>query len=181
MTNNLDGSEINKIVSFDFATVRKNFIILKINDALQYSININSVDMPFGIEDYNDKKILNFELRNDKNYHYNYYSHFNSIDSKLIELINSPNTQINLKQIFNNKTFVPTPKKSIFGHTIRTHITTTSQIYVLVKNNKKIILPHSDKSKYFGDIHLILRGLWYNDTSYGLYWMIDNINVKKIM
>jgi hypothetical protein len=168
---------IQKINSIEFASIKKNFILLKINESLQYSIFINSIEMPFGIEMFNSNKILNIEFRNDNNQHYNVYTHLLSIDEKIIDLINSTKI-INLKQIFNNKTFVSSIKESMLGHLLRTHITSNSEIYILSKNKSKIILPNINKCS--GNVKLTLRGLWYNDLTFGLYWIVNSVNVTKM-
>ena len=128
---NSNSNDIQKINSIEFATIKKNFILLKINESLQYSIFINSIEMPFGIEVFNSNKILNIEFKSDNNQHYNIYTHLLSIDERIIDMIKSNNIPINLKHIFNNKTFVSSIKESMLGHLLRTHITSNSEIILI--------------------------------------------------
>jgi len=139
-------------------------------------INLTNVLLPFGCEKYNDKLILNIELENN--------NINNNIISKLEVLeknFQNQNLKSNLQTINNikNKGIISVLKKSKLGTIIRSHILKNTNIYIKKKDGEKIEIPYSDLQNTSCNINLLIQGFWINSNTYGLYIIVDNIEILK--
>lgn len=158
---NIDNINID---SLNIYNINKKYYNILCNNE-QIIINKLLCHIPFGIEKYNDKILLNIELleNNDNN---NLLSKINSIENYIIKKF--PN--LGLLSCF---------KKSKLGHLLRTHFLKNTICYILKKNNEKIIIDECNLKLSDCEIDLTLKGIWINDNNYGLYFVINSIKIIK--
>ena len=152
----------------------KKFINI-LEDTHQIRLTLNNVLLPFGTEKYNDKNIINIELEKDNNTHNNYISILDSIENKVKN--KEINLDINALQNLINKTFLPTMKTSKLGYLLRTHLLSSTEIFILKKNNDKLLIDSSNLNNSTCNLSLLLKGMWITESNYGLYWEINSIQV----
>jgi hypothetical protein len=140
-------------------------------------IKLNNIFIPFGVEKFNNKHILNLEFDKNINTHNNYISVLSSLENKINNKIYD--TEINVESILVNKLFTTSLKESILGHILRTHITDSTEIFILKKDLSKMPIDKENLKGTNVNIELTLKGLWVNDEKYGLYWNINNIQIIK--
>lgn len=140
-------------------------------------IKLNNIFIPFGVEKFNNKNILNLEFDKNINTHNNYVSVLSSLENKINN--KSYDTEINVESILVNKIFTTSLKESILGHILRTHITDSTEIFILKKDLSKMQIDKENLKGTNVNIELTLKGLWVNDEKYGLYWNINNIQITK--
>lgn len=130
-------------------------------------INIKNLicHIPFGIEKFNDKILLNIELL-DSNENNNILSKIDSIQNIIINK-------------FSNLGLISCIKKSKLGYLLRTHFLKSTECYILKKNNEKIIIDECNLNLSDCEIDLTLKGIWINDNNFGLYFVINSIKVIK--
>jgi hypothetical protein len=130
-------------------------------------INIKNLicHIPFGIEKFNDKILLNIELL-DSNENNNILSKIDSIQNIIINK-------------FPNLGLISCIKKSKLGYLLRTHFLKSTECYILKKNNEKIIIDECNLNLSDCEIDLTLKGIWINDNNFGLYFVINSIKVIK--
>ena len=159
--------------------ILKNKKFINVLDGSQIvKLTLNNVLLPFGVEKYNDKNIINLELENNNNTHNNYISVIDAIENKVKN--KDINIDINCHQNLINKTFLPTFKKSKLGYLLRTHLLSNTEIYILKKNNDKMLIDSSNLSNATCDLTISLKGIWIKDDSYGLYWSLSECEIVKI-
>ena len=129
------------------------------------NININNALIPFGVEKYNDKLILNLELfeTNDNN----------NIISKIEALENE------IQKYFKNMGIIKTLKKSKIGYLVRSHYLKSTECYILKKNGEKMMIDESNLQNAECGFNLLIKGIWVNDNNYGLYIIIHSIKINK--
>jgi hypothetical protein len=129
------------------------------------NININNALIPFGVEKYNDKLILNVELfeTNDNN----------NIISKIEALENE------IQKYFKNMGIIKTLKKSKIGYLVRSHYLKSTECYILKKNGEKMMIDESNLQNAECGFNLLIKGIWVNDNNYGLYIIINSIKINK--
>jgi hypothetical protein len=161
MTNLLD---IN-INDLQFYHSGKNYY--NINDNMGKQIIINNLNghLPFGVEKFNDKILLNIELL-DTNENNNIISIIESIEKNISNKF--PNIGLNC-----------CVKKSKLGHIIRTHILKNTECYILKKNQEKMLIDQINLKLSDAEINLTIKGIWTNDNNYGLYIVVNSIKVIK--
>lgn len=138
---------------------------------------LENIFIPFGAELYNDNYIVNLEFEKVNNLHNNYISVIQSLEKNIIN--NNFETEINVNGSIINKKFFTSIKDSKLGHILRTHLTKTTEIFILKKNNTKFYLDKENLKGVSGNIEIGLKGMWINDESYGFYWNINSIQVTK--
>lgn len=136
--------------------------------------------IPFGFENYKNKKILNIEIPNNNRAH-NFMATIQHMDSIFEQLFCSETLQNTLKyniskDIINNlknKTFVNSIKLSNkYSPKIRTH----AKHHVKIKNkNGNILMPLSDLKKTWCVCEIILDSIWINENLYGLLYHVNEI------
>lgn len=158
----------------------KNFITLFSALSTPFEFNLENVGAPFGIELFNNKKILNIEIKNDKsNYVYNVVTKLRSIE-EFVETLKFDDIPLNIKQILTNKKFMPTIKENIDkkGYIIRTHF--HGDVYLINKDNK-MFLEDSNVKNTIINTKIVLQGIWYTDHNFGLLWSSNYIQIKKML
>ena len=178
MTENTEHKEI-KVDDYDFKKINykvvKNFIIMSYDNS-ELKFLLNNCVFPFNdMAKYEEGDILNIELLSESNTTYNQLSKLESYQQHLINL----NLPFNIKYKLAGKGYVPSIKKSLMGHTIRTHFKDGST-YIEKKDGEKIIVDNSMIHTSGGDVNIKLKGIWFNDNSYGLYWVSDSVRLTKI-
>ena len=164
-TDNTDNTLININTSFiKVLYLNKKFWNILYNNKL-IDINIDNVLIPFGIEKYNDKMVLNIELIDSNNN--------NNIISKLDMIENE------IQKYFKNIGLIKSLKKSKLGYLLRTHYMKLSECYILKKNQEKMIIDESNLQNAECELKLSIKGIWVNDNNYGLYITVSSIKINK--
>jgi hypothetical protein len=154
---------------------RKNFIAISQNK-LPVTFKIDNCHLPFGVEKYNGKDILNIELEKDNNELYNIYSKLSAIEDIIKKQEFDADLQVT--QAIRGKGFLPSVKSSLKGYILRTHIH-DPDIYILKKNGDKMPIDSLNLPNTNVNISVVLNGIWINDSNYGLLWSVLNIQIVK--
>ena len=126
-------------------------------------IKLNNCYIPFGIEEYNNKYIVNFEVDNNEEF----VKLVRLIEKKLNELLET-NEVFELKSVFH--------KKSKYNLLCKSHIKKNDNSFIskyLLNNKETSIFDLKKQSKY--NIDAEISGIWIYKKTYGLY-----INIIKI-
>jgi hypothetical protein len=145
-----------------------------INKTQRISFTIGNVNIPFGFEEFNKKRILNIEITKEKH---------NDIGNLLL-LLEDNIEKINTKKIVNtdllediaNKTYYKSIKNSKYGKIIRTYILHDPEIYAIIKGNK-MPMASIDLKKTICNVNIEINGIWINDTNYGLLLYVHEIQI----
>ena len=159
--NNIDNINSSFIKVF---YLNKKFWNLLYNDQI-IDIFIDNVLIPFGIEKYNDKLVLNIELL-ETNMNNNIISKLDAIENEI-------------QKNFKNIGLIKSLKKSKLGYILRTHYMKLSECYILKKNEEKIIIYESNLQNAECAINLSIKGIWVTENNYGLYIIIKSIKINK--
>lgn len=137
---------------------------------------------PFGIEVFNKKEILNFEIFNDNNDANNFISLIDNIENIFSQYTNKQTFQFkNMHPEYKSdvayKTYMPILKKSLKGYILRCHFDNT-QIYKENCSNNKVTKEYLSKNdlkngKYKCEIEI--SNIWNFMASYGLKIKINSI------
>jgi hypothetical protein len=147
---------------------QKNFVIHSFNG--KPKIIIKSAYIPFGIEFYNKKQVLNIELYPKKNnLHNNIISSISTFEKNLMENF-SKNPE------YSNLTFHSSLKESKKHVHLRTYCAPSMSTFTIIKNEKINIIQSSIKSNNC-DIELDLGTMWVNNTNYGIIWYVKQIQI----
>lgn len=151
------------------------------------------MNLPFGIERYNNKDILNAEFTNNKdNFIYNFYNTVKQVD-RFMEKLSTDNdhkfklTRDNtaLLNRIHDKSYVESIKKrpEKFDPLFRLHLKSNKNVYTtkffsLNKDTqeKKYLQPSSIKGRMC-ILTIELSSVWTTSDSYGLLWYVDSIRV----
>lgn len=156
----------------------KKFISIILNNSSQIiKIKLDNIFIPFGVEKFNNKLVLNLEFDKNINTHNNYISVLSSLENKINNKTYA--TEINVESVLVNKVFTSSLKESILGSILRTHITDSTDIFILKKDLSKMPIDKENLKGTNVNIELTLKGLWVNDEKFGLYWNINNIQIIK--
>jgi hypothetical protein len=139
-------------------------------------INISEVFIPFGTEKFNDKLILNIELE-EKNTNNNIISKLQSLEHNLSKLDIITNLQT--KNLLKNKGLYQIIKKSKLGYIIRTHILKNTKIFIKTKNGGKLDVDPINLKGATCIIKAHIKGCWVTDNTYGLYIILDEVEIIK--
>jgi hypothetical protein len=139
-------------------------------------LNLSNVLLPFGCEKFNDKIILNIELE-DNNINNNIISKLSNLETNVTDLniLHNPQT----KNLLKNKGYISIIKKSKLGNIIRTHIIKNTQIYITKKNGEKMDIDYINLPNTTCNIKCLIKGCWINENSYGLYIIVNSIEIIK--
>ena len=143
----------------------KKYYNINDNTGKQLVINNLNAHLPFGVEKYNDKILLNIELL-DTNENNNVISTIESIEKFIAKK-------------FPNLGLSSCIKKSKLGHTIRTHFLKNTECFILKKNQEKMLIDEINLKLADSEINLTIKGIWTNDNSYGLYIIVNSVKVIK--
>jgi hypothetical protein len=142
--------------------------------------------MPFGLETYNNKEIINIELSNATNEQINFNATVRMLD-KLYQQFSNKQIQennvfpfINLPAGFakevSNMEYSPCIKPSLLGSIIRCHVKPNINVIKKV-NGTNVICSKNDLKKSNAIIELELGNIWIHNNKYGLIWYINNIEI----
>ena len=158
---------INKI---EFQIKTKTFInVLSENKKIKF--NLNNIVIPFGVEIYNQKEIVNIEIQPKNNESYNYISIIESIENKI------KNSSL---VMIKNKNLITSIKDSKYGKILRTHLIKDPEIYIKSKSDTKINLMKTNLKNSESNVNISLKGIWIKDESYGLYWSLSECEIIKL-
>jgi hypothetical protein len=144
--------------------------------------------IPFGIEYYNNKQILNIEVDSDKNNDlYNFYSLIYKIDHILQNLNNDTNNDLiydetirqNHKSIANliqNKQFISCIKNGLKGYLFRTYIPTNCGLNIHSSDNTETYTMNQIKGRY-AKVTIEIGNLWIMPDTYGYILNITDITL----
>jgi hypothetical protein len=149
----------------------KTFInVLSENKKIKFTLN--NIVIPFGVEIYNSKEIVNIEIQPKNNESYNYISIIESIENKI---------KTSELDIIRNKVLFPSIKESKYGKILRTHLIADPDIYIKSKLDTKINLMKINLKNSESNVTISLKGIWIKDDSYGLLWSLSECEIKKMI
>lgn len=150
------------------------------NKLKKIEINLENIYIPFGIENFNDRSIVNIEI-NPKidNYHYNIFAHINAFEKSIGDLHNSKNIGFGLKCDISNKGYYPNIRESKSGYIMRSYINTDAKIHGMI-NNVNTQLSVQNIKQTISNVKLELGILWINDNNFGILWHLKEIEIIKL-
>lgn len=152
---------------------QKNYMIFI--DTGKPKIRLEKVFIPFGVEFYNKKQILNLELYPHKNnVHNNLYSLLLALEQefsdKIVHNYELKNDIVNLKY----HSFIKQNDNSSIH--VRTYMSTNPDIYTFVGKFKEQITQSSIKGTHC-NVELELGTLWMNATNFGVIFYVKEIQI----
>lgn len=158
-----------------------NYIITNFQDH-KHTIILEGVDIPFGVETYEKKSILNIEIDPKKNNkHHNYKAVISGFESELTKKENIKYEK--LSKDIENKGYYPNIRESKGGYILRCHIFTVPEVFAMVSGKDKTIKNIKDKrsmldvTKIKANVELELGSLWTNENNYGFLWYVKKIQI----
>lgn len=147
---------------------KKNFFQINVKDENIYKnlvLNIKNVYLPFGLEEYNKKYCINFEI----DYDDEAYKLFRLLESKINELIES---EIELKSVFHKK-----PKYNLL---CKAHIKMNKNLFItkFFVNGKEMSIFELQKQKKY-NLELEVSGIWTYKKSGGIYLNLKSISTNN--
>lgn len=138
-------------------------------------IKLEKVYLPFGIEYYNKKQILNIEMYpNKNNTHNNLYSLITFLEKEFEEKnINDNQLKNNLTNLDYHCGLKETNMNSVH---FRTYMSQNPEIYTYIGKFKENVTQSSVKQRIC-NIEVELGTLWTNETSYGIIWYVKSIQI----
>jgi hypothetical protein len=138
--------------------------------------------VPFGIEQYNNKEIINFQIKTTNNDQYNFKNFVLSID-KIYEQFSLKDDDSKLPFVVLPQDFIKTVQNLEFSNSykqdknlIRTHAVKNIEIFTMNNNKKEILLKNNIKGKNC-ICEFELSNIWIHNNSYGLLWNVINIEI----
>lgn len=158
-----------------------NYLVTDFEDK-KYSIILEDVDIPFGVEVYEKKHVINIEIHpKTNNKHHNYYAMISNFES---ELTTQENVKYDkLKTNIENKGYYPNIRESKNGYIIRTNIFHTPEVFQMIGGRDKKIKNIKDKrtlidvNKIKANVELELGVVWVSSNNYGFCWYIKKIQI----
>lgn len=152
----------------------KSYILFS-NNLSKTEIKLKKVYLPFGIEIFNKKAILNVEIYPKKsNEENNMYAMLYSFENELKDKTKFPN---DIKNEINELTYYNFMKSNNNnGYLIRTHMSPNPEIYAMIGKFKNA-LTSKDIKDVKCNIDLELGTFWINDVNYGITWFVKRIEV----
>jgi hypothetical protein len=170
--------DIIELNSKDLKCVLKNKKFINVFCPLEtIKIKLENVFIPFGIEKYNNKYILNIEFEKISNMHNNYLSTLTNLENKIIN--KKYGTEVNIESVLVNKKFISSLKPSILGNILRTHISDSTDVFILKKDSSHMSIDKENLKGTNINIELTLKGIWINDDTYGFYWNVGKTQIIK--
>jgi hypothetical protein len=141
--------------------------------------NLPEMTSPFGVEKYNNKQIINFTLKQKNNEEHNFLSKLKTIE-ETFKNQNDDIIPINILQLIKGKEFSESLKDAKNNkYLLRTHIGNNVDVF-LITNDEKMFIEQKHLNKNPCKIVLELKGMWIEDSTYGLYWNVLSANVLKL-
>ena len=145
----------------------KNFfqINIKNNDKFEnLKFNIKDCNLPFGLEQYNNKYLINIEVDNVE-----FINLVRLLEKNLISLLNNEiNDTFELKSVFH--------KKQNYKLLCKCHIKMNKNTIIskYINNNQELSIFKIEKNEKY-NIQLEISGIWIYKNTYGLYININSI------
>lgn len=158
-------------------TKKKNFILMSSNGK-NIEFEIDNVLIPFGVEKYESKFILNVEVDVNNNENHNIITKIENAEV-LMKTIDSTNAEFNISQSLRGKGFMSSLKDGLKGKLIRCHFR-SPEIYILKKDGNKIYVQESNLKGTICKIKITVSGIWENMNNFGSFININDIQIKKL-
>lgn len=146
----------------------KDFYQINIKDENSFKnlvLDVKNVYLPFGLEEYNNKYCINFEIDNEKEV----YKLLRLLESKINELIE---LDIDLKSVFHKK-----PKYNLL---CKAHLKMNRNLFItkyFVNGKETSIFEIEKKKKY--NLELEVSGIWTYKKSGGIYLNLKSISTNN--
>jgi hypothetical protein len=151
-----------------------NYLIL--DNAKKITISLKNINIPFGVELYKNKKVINIEINDkDSNDLYNECIEILSFEKYLSE--KKFNNQFNITNDVMEKQYYHNIRQSLKGYIIRCYIE-NAKIYT-IQNDYEILINDDCLKNTKCDVILELGNLWINEINYGIIWYIKEIQIKS--
>lgn len=149
---------------------KKNYIIF--NDiGKRVSLKLNKVNLPFGIESYNGKSILNIQIiPESSNEHYNLYSAIAGLEKQFSKIEKFVDKKIT--DDIDEKGYYPNMRDDRVGNIIRTYIFTQPNVF---SSLGKMTL--ADTKKVKANVEIELGSIWITENNYGILWYVKSIEI----
>ena len=149
---------------------KKNFYQINVKDEDEYKnlvIKLNDCYLPFGLETYGKKYLINFEVDNTSEFN----KLIRTLEGKLGELIE--NDSYELKSVFHKK-----PKYNLL---CKAHLKSNNNMIITkyILNNKDTSVFEIVKNKKY-NLELEISGIWIFKDTFGLYININKISTNNI-
>ena len=147
---------------------KKDFYQINIKDENSFKnlvLDVKNVYLPFGLEEYNNKYCINFEIDNEKEV----YKLLRLLESKINELIE---VDIELKSVFHKK-----PKYNLL---CKAHLKMNRNLFItkyFVNSKETSIFEIEKKKKY--NLELEVSGIWTYKKSGGIYLNLKSISTNN--
>jgi hypothetical protein len=153
---------------------KKNYIIFKSNTE-KIKIKMDKVFLPFGVEIYNKRQILNIEIYPKKNNnHNNIHSMLFAFEQEFGDL---NNIDWYVKQELDNISYHSFLKSNGYGgNHIRSYMSPNPEIFTMMGKYKQI-LSSKDLKGVYCNVELELGTFWINELHYGIIWYVKSIQV----
>lgn len=174
----------------DLATININYLKFIKNDKgsqityaithneKRVNIKIKKCYLPFGIEKYKNKIILNLEIFPDgNNEHFNIFNLIKDLEHNMRELPNNEYCPKKLKADIGEREYSKILKKRENSYLVRTHVVKNLDIKKKL-GGIEFPLQLSDLTKMFVDVTIELCILWVNETNYGITFHVKSIVVN---
>ena len=109
--------------------------------------------------------------------HNNYLSTLTNLENKIIN--KKYGTEVNIESVLVNKKFISSLKPSILGNILRTHISDSTDVFILKKDLSHMSIDKENLKGTNVNIELTLKGIWINDDTYGFYWNVGKTQIIK--
>lgn len=165
-----DDIYINQISNSNFVLLKKNG-----NNLTKYIFDTPILNMPFGIEEYKNKYIINIEF--DNNITKKFYDDISEIDN-YFRCLNSIESNNNNIIDLSNKSYYPiiNNRRNDCNSLMRTHIKKNrNKIITICKNDSKEISIFDIDKKQKAIFELELNNLWVFNDKYGILTNINKI------
>lgn len=130
-------------------------------------LKLSNVNVPFGLEEYNNKYIINFEI-NDNESCKDYINNIKKLEKNICNLIEEE--ELEIKSVLKERTDLPLLTRGYIKKNRNKIIT----IYKEDDSEKSIF---SLEKKLFYDVELEISGIWRYNNSAGLF--LNIISLKK--
>lgn len=141
------------------------------------TITLKNVIIPFGVENYNGKNIINLELNTKKsNKTYNAYATIATFEESLNLLHDNKNIINEFKESITGKSYYPNMRQSKDGYIIRSHIFGQPKISTNFLG-QLMSATLNDIKKTFANVVLELGSIWVTDNNYGINWYVREIEI----
>lgn len=152
---------------------QKNYVVF--TDEGKQKIKLNSVFLPFGVEFYNKKQILNIEL----------YPKKNNVHNNLYSLLSALEQDFSNKLIINNE--IKSEISELTYHSflklnsnnsihVRTYMSQNPNIYTYIGKFKENIMQSSIKGTTC-NIEIEIGTMWINSSNYGIILYVKDIQI----